>query len=74
MPSVTIDEEMLRRMSDLIVAVNRRRHAESNVASLSDPTQLRVLVADEERAEQAYVDALAMRGWRSPYAALSRGA
>lgn len=74
MPSMTIDEEMLRRMSDLIVAVNRRRHAESNVASLPDPTQLRVLVDEEERAEQAYVDALTMRGWRSPFAALRRGA
>lgn len=73
MPSVAIDEDLLRRMSDLIVAVNRRKHAESNVASLPDPTQLRVLVADEERAEQAYVDALTMRGWRSPYA-MARGA
>ena len=74
MPSVTIDEEMLRRMSDLIVAVNRRRHAESNVAGLADPTQLRVLVDEEERAEQAYVTALTTRGWRSPFAALQRGA
>ena len=61
------DEEMLRRMSDLIVAVNRRRHAETNVTSLNDPTQMRVLAADEERAQQAYVEALTMRGWRSPY-------
>lgn len=74
MPSVVVDEEMLRRMSDLIVAVNRRRHAEANVASLPDPTQLRALVAEEERAERAWVDALTLRGWRSPYDALRRGA
>lgn len=74
MPSVTIDEELLRRMSDLIVAVNRRRHAESNVASLHDPVQMRALVAEEEKAEQAYVQALTMRGWRSPYATMPRGA
>lgn len=71
--SLTIDEEMLRRMSDLIVAVNRLRHAENNVASLPDPTQLRVLRADEQKAEQAYVDALVVRGWRSPFP-MQRGA
>jgi len=71
MPSVTFDEDLLRRMSDLIVAVNRRRHAETHVASLSDPTQLRVLAAEEEQAEQAYVTALTTRGWRSPYALAS---
>ncbi len=73
MPSVAFDEDLLRRMSELIVAVNRRRHAETNVASLDDPTQLRVLAAEEERAEQAYVAALTTRGWRSPYA-MPRGA
>lgn len=67
MASLTIDEEMLRRMSDLIVAINRRKHAEQRVASLDDPTQLRVLAADEQRAEQAYVEALVVRGWRSPF-------
>ncbi len=73
MPSVAFDEELLRRMSEYIVAVNRHRHAESNVASLNDPTQLRVLAADEQAAEQAYIDALVLRGWRSPFA-LQRGA
>ena len=67
------DEDLLRRMSDLIVAVNRRRHAENNVSSLNDPTQLRVLATDEERAEQAYVEALVTRGWRSPYT-IAKGA
>ena len=73
MASVAFDEDLLRRMSDLLVAVNRRRHAETNVASLNDPTQLRVLATDEERAEQAYVEALTQRGWSSPYA-IRRGA
>jgi hypothetical protein len=71
MPSVAFDEDLLRRMSDLVVAVNRRRHAEGHVDG--DPGRLRVLAAEEERAEQAYVAALTMRGWRSPYA-LARGA
>lgn len=71
MTSVAFDEDLLRRMSDLIVAVNRRRHAEQHVTSLNDPTQLRVLAAEEERAEQAYVSALTTRGWRSPYALAS---
>lgn len=71
--SVAFDEELLRRMSDLIVAVNRRRHAENHVASLNDPTQLRVLAAEEDKAEQAYVDALTTRGWRSPFA-MAKGA
>lgn len=73
MASLAIDEDLLRRMSDLIVAVNRRRHAEQRVASLDDPTQLRVLAADEERAEAAYVEALMSRGWSSPFA-MRRGA
>ena len=68
MPSVTFDEELLRRMSDVIVAVNRRRHAESHTRSLDDPAQLRALAAEEERAEEAYVQALRTRGWTSPYA------
>ena len=67
------DEELLRRMSELVVAVNRLRHAENHVASLNDPTQMRVLAADEQKAEQAYVEALTTRGWRSPYA-LPKGA
>ena len=70
---LTVDEEMLRRMSDLIVAVNRRKHAEERVASLDDPTQLRVLAAEEQRAERAYVEALVRRGWQSPFA-VPRGA
>ena len=68
MLSVMLDEDLIRRMSELIVAVNRRRHAETQVASLSDPAHLRLLVAEEERAEQAYVQALETRGWRSPFA------
>ena len=68
MPLVTFDEELLRRMSDVIVAVNRRRHAETHARSLDDPAQLRVLAAEEERAEQAYVEALRTRGWTVPYA------
>lgn len=67
--SVTCDEELLRRMSELVVAVNRRRHAETQARSLDDPTRLRVLAADEERAEEAYVAALRARGWTSPFAA-----
>lgn len=73
MASLAIDEDMLRRMSDLIVAVNRRRHAEQHVASLDDPTRLRTLAADEERAEEAYVAALVTRGWQSPFG-MRRGA
>jgi hypothetical protein len=64
---LTVDEEMLHRMSELIVAVNRRKHAEQRVASLDDPTQLRALAAEEQRAEKAYVEALVRRGWQSPF-------
>ena len=64
---VAFDDELLRRMSDFIVAVNRLRHAERNPTSLADPTQLRVLRSDEAKAEQAYIDALVLRGWRSPF-------
>lgn len=68
MPSVTFDEELLRRMSDLVVAVNRRRHAETHTRSLDDPARLRLLAAEQERAEEAYLQALRRRGWTSPYA------
>lgn len=73
MASVVLDEDLLQRMSELVVAVNRRRHAESTYTGLEDPTRLRLLAADEERAEEAYVAALTTRGWRSPFA-LARGA
>lgn len=73
MTSVAFDEDLLGRMSDLVVAVNRRRHAERSVAGADDAGKLRALAAEEERAEQAYVAALTMRGWRSPFA-LPRGA
>lgn len=69
--SVAFDEDVLRRMSDLVVAVNRRRHAEG--AASDDPARLRLLAAEEERAERAYVEALTTRGWHSPFA-LARGA
>ncbi len=71
---LTVDEELLNRMSELIVAVNRRKHAEQRVASLDDPTQLRRLAAEEQQAEKAYVEALVRRGWQSPFQIQQRGA
>ncbi len=71
---LSFDEDLLRRMSELIVAVNRRKHAETRVASLDDPTQLRVLADDEQAAERATVEALVLRGWQAPYALMQRGA
>ena len=67
MASLAVDEELLRRMSDLIVAVNRRKHAEQRGPNMEDPSQIRLLVADEQRAEEAYVQALVSRGWRSAW-------
>ena len=72
--SLAFDEEMLRRMSEYIVAVNRLRHAQTRVASLDDSTQLRVLATDEQRAEAACVEALVVRGWQPPYVGIARGA
>jgi hypothetical protein len=74
LPSLAFDEDLLRTMSSYIVAVNRLRHAQDRVASLDDPTQLRVLAAGEHDAEQACLDALVQRGWQPPFAGLRRGA
>jgi hypothetical protein len=73
-PSVAFDEDLLRTMSDYIVAVNRLRHAQDRVASLDDPTHLRVLSTDEQTAERACLHALVQRGWQPPFAGLLRGA
>lgn len=74
MASLTFDDTMRKLMSNYLVAVNRLRHAQERVASLDDPTMLRQLMADEERAEAECTQALVQRGWQAPYAVLRRGA
>lgn len=74
MPSMTFDEGLLRSMSDLIVAVNRLRHAQDRVDSLTDPTQLRTLATGEQEAEQHFLAAMVARGWQPPFLAERRGA
>ena len=74
MASLTFDETMHKLMSNYLVAVNRLKHAQERVASLDDPTMLRQLVADEERAEVECARALVQRGWQPPYAVFRRGA
>lgn len=72
--ALTFDESMHKLMSNYLVAVNRLKHAQERVASLDDPTMLRQLMSDEEKAEHACAEALVQRGWQPPYALLRRGA
>jgi hypothetical protein len=73
-PSLAFDEVLLRSMSDYIVAANRLRHAQDRVASLDDPTQLRVLSQGEQEAERACLEEFVRHGWQPPFAGLRRGA
>ena len=72
--SLAFDEELVRRMSDYLVARNRLRHAQDRGTFGDDQTLLRSLSGAEQQAEQACLDALLRRGWQPPYAGLLRGA
>ncbi len=71
---MAFDDGALKAMSDYIIAVNRLKHAQHNPASLSDPTRLRQLAAEESQAEEACVRALEQRGWATPFRRLQVGA
>ena len=78
MSMLTFDDTVLQVMRDYITAVNRARHAHTQVEARSDSTAhmalLRELNQDEMAAEAAISAALISRGWQPPYIPAARTA
>jgi hypothetical protein len=62
MATITLDTELQRTMRDYLTAVNRVQNAEDR----GDVGRISELRREQAAAEQAYVGALVLRGWRAP--------
>jgi hypothetical protein len=64
MATITLDTQLQQAMREFLMAINRVQNAEER----GDVGRITQLQREQAAAEQAYVGALVMRGWRAPSA------